>query len=170
MLEQKEIQKIEESVKEFFEKMTITVLSVNANLSKSEEGQSEIDANKEVVNVDVKLDEPQILIGQGGQTLFEIQRLLRLILNKKLKTFIDGDKVFYFNLDINDYKKKKIEYLRDLAREAADQVSITKEEKSLSPMSSYERRIIHAELSKRTDVATESQGNDFDRHIVIKPC
>jgi predicted RNA-binding protein Jag len=35
-------------------------------------------------------------------------------------------------------------------------------------MSSYERRIIHAELSKRTDVATDSQGEGFDRHIVIK--
>ena len=117
----------------------------------------------DVVNLDIKLEEPQILIGQGGQTLFEIQRLLRTILNKKLQ------KVFYLNLDINDYKKKKIEYLKDLAKNLADQVSLTKEEKVLMPMSPYERRIIHAELSKRTDVATDSQGEGFDRHVVIKP-
>ena len=41
----------------------------------------------DVVNLDIKLEEPQILIGQGGQTLFEIQRLLRMILNKKSRKF-----------------------------------------------------------------------------------
>jgi len=103
------------------------------------------------------------LIGQQGQTLFEIQRLLRTILSRKLK------KIFYLNLDINDYKKKKIEYLKDMAKDVADQVAMTKEEKALSPMSAYERRVIHAELAQRTDVATESRGDSFDRHIVIKP-
>ena len=91
-----------------------------------------------------------------------------MILNKKINT-LGTSKIFYFNLDINDYKKKKVEYLKDLAKDLADQVSLNKEEKVLLPMSSYERRIIHAELSKRTDVLTESQGDSFDRHIVIKP-
>ena len=151
-MEQKDIKKIKEAVEEFFEKMTIPTSSINVGLS-----------SDDVVDLDIKLDEPQILIGQQGQTLFEIQRLLRTILNKKLQ------KVFYLNLDINDYKKKKIEYLKDLAKDLADQVSLTKEEKSLMPMSSYERRVVHAELSQRTDVITESQGDGFDRHIVIKP-
>jgi spoIIIJ-associated protein len=78
-------------------------------------------------------------------------------------------KIFYLNLDIDDYKKKKIEYLKYLAKDLADQVSLTKEEKVLLPMSSYERRIIHSELSQRIDVTTESRGDGFERHIVIKP-
>jgi spoIIIJ-associated protein len=76
--------------------------------------------------------------------------------------------IFYFNLDINDYKKQKIEYLKNTAKSLADQVVQTKEDKVLLPMSSYERRIIHAELAQRTDVITESQGEGLDRHIVIK--
>lgn len=159
MLEQDQINNIKEAVEEFFSKMTITVSSVEASAS-SEDSSEE---NKEVVDLDIKLEEPQILIGQGGQTLFEIQRLLRMVLNKKLQ------KIFYLNLDINDYKKKKIEYLKDLVKDLANQVASSKEEKALSPMSSYERRIVHAELSQRTDVITESQGSGFDRHIVIKP-
>jgi len=155
MLEQKEIEKVKETIQEFFGKMTIEVSSIGVSLSSAEE--------KDVVDLDVKIDEPQILIGQGGQTLFEIQRILRTILNKKLQN------VFYFNLDINDYKKNKIEYLKDMAKSLAGQVSLTKEEKALLPMSAYERRIIHAELSQRADVITESQGEGFDRHIVIKP-
>ena len=62
-----------------------------------------------------------------------------------------------------------MEYLKDMAKNLADQVSLTKEEKILPPMSAYERRIIHAELAQRTDVITESQGDGFDRHVVIKP-
>ena len=153
MIEQNEINKIKETAEEFFEEMTIAISNIDVKTS------SETD----VVDLDIKIDEPQILIGQGGQTLFEIQRLLRMVLNRKIK------KAFYLNLDINEYKKQKIEYLKDLAKSLADQASLTKEEKSFPPMSAYERRIIHAELAQRQDVITESQGDGFDRHIVIKP-
>ncbi|MGA2418404.1 MAG: R3H domain-containing nucleic acid-binding protein [Candidatus Staskawiczbacteria bacterium] len=167
MLEQKEINKIKEAAEEFFEKMTIAVSNIEVNFSPVkkdiQDSQDLAGESMDVVNADIRLDEPQILIGQGGQTLFEIQRLLKTILNKKLQ------KIFYFDLDINDYKKKKVEYLKDLAKDLADQVSLSKETKVLMPMSSYERRIIHSELSKRTDVITESQGDGFDRHVVIKP-
>ena len=151
MLNNEDINKIKETINEFFLKMTTPLLNIEVNFF------------SDVVDLDIKLEEPQILIGQGGQTLFEIQRLLRTILNKKLQT------VFYLNLDINDYKKKKIDYLKDLAKDLANEVALTKQEKSLPPMPSYERRIIHAELAQRTDVATESQGEGPDRHIIIKP-
>ena len=151
MLEQNQINVIKEAVEEFFEKMTMEVVSM------------EVSEQTDVVTADLKINEPQILIGQGGQTLFEIQRLLKTVLNKKVQ------ENFYFNLDINDYKKQKVEYLKEMAKGFADQVSLNKEEKVLPPMSSYERRVIHAELAQRTDVVTESQGESFDRHIVIKP-
>jgi spoIIIJ-associated protein len=150
--------KIKEIIEEFFQKMTITAQGVDVNF---------LVANDKdlfnVINVGITLEEPQILIGEKGQTLFEIQRLLKTILNKRLQTLI------YLNLDINDYKKKRIEYLKDLVKGLADEVAITKEEKALFPMSSYERRIVHTELSQRTDVITDSQGDGRDRHIVIKP-
>jgi len=167
MSEHTKINKIKETTEEFFEKMTIPVSSMEADLSSAKKeirgGQDTGEENIEVINLNIKMDEPQILIGQQGQTLFEIQRLLRAILSRKLGG------IFYLNLDINDYKKQKIEYLKNIAKDLADQVSLNKEEKSLPPMSSYERRVIHAELSQRTDISTESQGEGFDRHIVIKP-
>ena len=166
MLDQKDINKIKELAEEFFEKMTIEISDIEVSLSSAKKDSKDIQdlsaEDKDIVDLGTKLNEPQILIGQQGQTLFEIQRLLRMILNKKL------GKVFYLNLDINDYKKKKVEYLKDLAKDLADQASLSKEEKILPPMSAYERRIIHSELSQRTDVITESQGDGFERHIVIK--
>lgn len=167
MWEPNQTNKIKEAAEEFFKKMTIEVSDIEVSLSSvkndSQDAQDLIAEDKDVVDLNIKLDEPQILIGQQGQTLFEIQRLLRTIFNRKLKN------IFYLNLDINDYKKKKIEYLKDLARDLADQVSLNKEEKVLLPMSAYERRVVHSELSQRTDVVTESRGEGSDRHIVIKP-
>lgn len=153
MLEHSQLNNIKKEVEKFFECMTMPVSFINIGLS----------PEKEAVNLEIKTDEPQILIGQQGQTLFEIQKLLKMVLNRKLK------ESFYINLDINEYKKKKIEYLKDLAKNLADQAVLSKEQKVLLPMSSYERRIIHAELAQRTDVVTESHGDGSDRHVVIRP-
>jgi spoIIIJ-associated protein len=48
-------------------------------------------------------------------------------------------------------------------------VALYKKEKELRSMSAYERRIIHMELKERSDVKTESIGQDPDRRIIIKP-
>jgi len=165
MLNQADIDNIKESVKDFFEKTTISMHQIEVVLScvQKEPASKEGEAISDVVELNINLEEPQILIGEKGQTLVEIQRLLKIILNKKLQ------KIFYLNLDINDYKKKKIEHLKDLANDLANEVVLTKEEKVLFPMSAYERRIIHTELMGRTDIFTESQGDGIDRRVVIRP-
>lgn len=113
--------------------------------------------------VAVKVDEPQIFINQGMETLIAVQHLLRVIFCKNLGT------TYYVDLDINDYKKKRCGYLRELAVNGANQVALIKRELALSPMSAYERRVVHMELSQRRDIITESRGNGFDRRIIIKP-
>jgi len=151
MLNPNDIEKIKKITKEFFQKTTFDV-------------EIEILPKKEeTLPINLKAEDPQILIGERGQTLNEIQHLLKLILRRKI------EEPFYIDLDINDYKKKKIEYLKDLARSLADEVSLTKNEKELSPMSAYERRIIHLELAERTDITTESIGQEPERRVVIRP-
>ncbi len=155
MISQEEIKKIKELSKEFFEKMTIEVSDIEADFS--------VLGNNDIAKLRIRMDEPQILIGEAGQTLAELQRILKLLFNKKLQ------KLFYLDFDINGYKEKKADYLRKMAKDLADEVALTKEEKVLLPMPAFERRIIHSELSKRTDITTESQGEGEDRHVVIKP-
>ena len=151
MLSQETINKIKEIVNEFFQK---TTLEVEIEFLPEQDG---------TIPINIKSEEPQILIGEGGQTLIEFQRLLKLALKKKTK------EDFYIDLDINGYKRKKIEYLKEMARSEADNVSLTKIEKELAPMPAYERRIIHLELLNRSDVIGESIGEDPERRIVIKP-
>ena len=113
--------------------------------------------------IDLETDEPQILIGEGGQTLAELQHLLKTILKRKIQ------EPFFIDLDINGYKKKKIKYLKELAKSVADEVILTKKEKSLAPMPAYERRIVHLELAGRQNVATESVGREPERKVIIRP-
>ena len=151
MLNQGDLKKIKEIVEEFFKKMTFEV-------------EIEILPQKDLtLPINLKLKEPQILIGEGGQTLFETQHLLKAILKRKIS------EPFFVDLDISGYKKKKIEYLKELAKSIADEVAITKKEKSLALMPAYERRIIHLELADRSDVTTESIGREPERRVVIRP-
>ena len=150
---QSDIEKIKEIAKEFFEKTGLAVEAL------------EVKAPKDfIVPINLKIEEPQILIGEQGQTLTEVQRLLGLVLKKKINTA----EPIHINLDINSYKEKKNEYLKEMARSAADEAVLTKAERALPPMSAYERRIIHTELASRSDVTTESIGEEPETKIVIK--
>ncbi len=116
----------------------------------------------DVLYLKLKTDYPKILIGKNGQVLFDIQRLLTIILSKSA-----SDK-FSLDVDINDYKKKKCDYLKELAETIADDVSLSGTAKEMDPMPSYERRIIHMVLSTREDVKTESVGEGENRKIIIR--
>jgi spoIIIJ-associated protein len=151
MVTKQDSEKIKKIIEEFIGKMTFSV--------EVEMGQPQ----EETIPVNLKLEEPSVLIGDRGQTLSDIQHLLKMIIRKKIEAPI------YIDLDIQDYKKKKEEYLKDIARSAADEVTLNKKEKILEPMSSYERRIIHMALADREGVSTESVGEREDRRVVIKP-
>lgn len=138
-------------IKEFFQKLDSNIIIERTEIK------------KEIISLEIKSKNPEILIGKQGKILKELEYLLGKILRKSFKENI------FIDLDINQYKKKKIKYLTQLAQTTADQVSLEKREISLPPMSSYERRIVHLVLSKRNDVQTESKGEEPERKVVIKP-
>ena len=150
MIDQDNINEIKKTIEEFFKKATF---EVEAEVLSFEEN---------TLPVKIKTEEPRILIGQNGQTLAEIQHILKAMLRRKVP------EQFYLNIDINDYKKKKTEYLKETAISLADEVALTKKEKILTAMSAYERRIVHLELAERKDITTESTGEEPERRVVIK--
>lgn len=153
MITPEEITIIKEAVQEFLEKMTVAGASFNVQAPALPEAEE--------VDVTIESPEPQFLIGQDGKTLIDLQRLLRMVLHKKI------GRVLYIRLDVNQYRVKKIESVKKMADETADQVALTGQEKALPPMNSYERRIVHAHLALRQDVKTQSQGEGEERHLVI---
>lgn len=151
MFNQEQLKQIEQTIRKFFEKM-----GVDAEIEVGSPDQDTIPVNLEV-------DQPQTLIGEQGRTLAKIQHLLKRMTRDK----VEGR--FYIDLDVNNYKEKKISYLKQKAGEVADQVALTKKEKKLPAMPPYERRVIHMELADRSDVTTESVGQDPERQVIIKP-
>lgn len=151
MITKQDSEKIKGIIEEFINKMTFSV--------EVEMGQPQEDK----IPVNLRLEEPSVLIGDRGQTLADIQHLLKMIIRKKIENSI------YIDLDIQDYKKKKEEYLREMAKLIADEVALNKKEKTLDPMTAYERRIIHMTLAEREGISTESIGEGENRRIVVKP-
>ena len=152
MITEDNLQKAKQTIKEFFDK---TGFDIEVKI---------LPLNDKTIPIRIDTEDPKVLIGQNGQTLADVQHLLKIILSHNI---VDQ---FYIDLDINNYKEKKMAYIRESAREWADDVALTRKEKALDPMPSYERRIIHMELADRNDIRTESVGTGVDRCIVIKPC
>jgi spoIIIJ-associated protein len=112
----------------------------------------------------VRCHDAKLLIGKQGATLEALQYLVKVAVYRRLP---ENEK-FSFALDIDDYKDKRVLYLKDLARRAAQQVRQSKKSVSLVPMPAHERRVIHNYLSLYSDLKSESTGRDPERKIIIK--
>jgi spoIIIJ-associated protein len=108
-------------------------------------------------------EDSHFLIGQHGINLQAMQHLSRLIVRKKT------DEKIKFILDVNGYRKQKNNSVIEQARAAADECVIQRRAVVMKPMSTYERRIVHLELSKDSRVVTESAGDGESRKVIVKP-
>ncbi|MEW6407421.1 MAG: R3H domain-containing nucleic acid-binding protein [Patescibacteria group bacterium] len=120
--------------------------------------------NKESIYVNVKTSDADLLIGGGGANLSAFQHLTRVLFARTNK-----NETVPFILDINSYKTEKEEHLKNMALAFAHKAKTIKKEITMPPMQAYERRIVHLALSEDKEVKTESQGEEPDRKIIIKP-
>jgi len=115
--------------------------------------------------VTIEGEDASNLIGHHGETLDAVQYLANLCLARKS----DSDHKEYVKVivDIENYRAKREETLRTLARKMANKALERGRSIHLDPMNSYERRIIHSEIQKIDGVSTHSVGYDENRKIVI---
>lgn len=111
----------------------------------------------------IEVPDARFLIGERGVNLTCLEYLLKKIIQKR---FPEAPR---FSLDVNDYRLRKAELLREEVKSIAKKVRMYRKEIILSPMSAFERRIIHMALAEYPDIMTESIGEDKDRRVVIKP-
>lgn len=115
------------------------------------------------VLVDIKGGDLSILIGRHAETLNALQLITRLIVGKEVGY------AAHIVIDVEGYRKRREEGLRELARKMAKQAVSTGRRQSLEPMNPAERRIIHMELRESTEVTTESTGEEPRRKVTIVP-
>lgn len=124
--------------------------------------ESEILYNNESFNITLVTSNNSLLIGKEGKNLQALQNIIRQSL--KVKTGIN----IKVNIDISNYKQKKLNNLENEIKKIAKEVVKTKVDVSLDPMNSYERRCIHSLISEYENLTTESVGEGKERHIIIK--
>lgn len=103
------------------------------------------------------------LIGRRGETLNNLQYLVRLMVNQRLHRWKN------IVVDVEGYRRRRMEHLSQLALRSAQQVAQTGRALALEPMPASERRIIHLTLRDHPDVITESSGEGERRKVHILP-
>jgi spoIIIJ-associated protein len=146
-----------ETVSELLQRMKVKA-KVTSHFVEQEEPQSRVS-----IWVDIRGEDLSFLIGPKSETLSALQYISSLIVAKEL------DRSIALTLDVQGYRARREQQIRQLARKMADQAIKTGRRQILEPMPANERRWIHMELRANPDVSTESIGEDPRRKVTIIP-
>lgn len=124
---------------------------------------STLDAENNVLSIDLSGPEMGIIIGKRGQTLDSLQYITSLAVNRKTSPYTR------IKIDTEDYRERRKATLENLARNVASKVKRTGRPVDLESMNPYERRIIHFALQDNPYVETHSEGEEPYRHVVVTP-
>lgn len=140
--------------KEFFEDILKEMHFENSSVYGNLEGST--------IKLDGKVDENDtgIAIGKGGATLEAIELLIRKSIDSRANNL-------RVNVDINNYKKRRDEKIRELAADTARKVQRSGKSWNLKYMNSYERRLAHEEIGKFPNVSSHSEGQEPKRYVVV---
>ncbi|TSC87002.1 MAG: putative RNA-binding protein [Parcubacteria group bacterium Gr01-1014_8] len=123
----------------------------------------------------IQADDARSLIGMHGDTVHAIDQLVKKIVEKRLmgnRTVPiapdENSNETHFLVDVNDYRSKQIKDLQAKALMMAERARSFQYDVELSPMSAYERLIVHTTLADSPNVKTESQGEGRSRRVVIR--
>lgn len=140
-------------IKDTAEKL-LSLLGVSASV--------DVSMQEDIAQVIVETEDGGMLIGYHGETLESFQTILSLVASREIGEFVR------VSVEVGDYKKNRVEYLKHLAMQAKDQALSQQTGISLS-LKPWERREVHLLLQDDSEVTTESMGEGRDRVLVVKP-
>lgn len=149
-----EVQDVTIKAVEEFLKNTLNVMDMQVEIVSS------IDEDGALC-VDMSGEHMGILIGKRGQTLDALQYLANRVANKHQEGYVR------VKLDTENYRARREETLKHLAKNIAHKVKRTRRPVALEPMNPYERRIIHSSLQSDPYVTTHSEGEEPYRKVVV---
>jgi spoIIIJ-associated protein len=146
-----------DNAKTYLEKI-LAILDIEATVV-----DEQVDETTMCYRIECKADDARILIGRNGQTLEALQFVVRQMCRSA------GGEQEPFVVDVLDYRSRRKRSLEEQAKRAAVAVLNGDQERfALTPMTAYERRIVHQYLHEDfPDLASESEGEGPDRHIII---
>ena len=164
--EKEEAPPLEESVEQIARETLqelLTKMEVKAGVSIRPEEEMPQDEDAPPFILDITGDDLGVLIGRRGQTLQDLQYITRLIVSREVQRWVN------LVVDVEKYKARREQSLRQLAQRMAEQVSFGRQPIALEPMPPNERRIIHVVLRDHPIVTTKSIGKGEQRKVTIVP-
>lgn len=140
------------AVQNYLEK-SITALGINVTVT-----QHKVRGG---VQFDLAADKDALLIGKHGKTINALQFLAQTLFNHR------GRSKWTITLNVGDYRQRRTQILQRLAQKSAREVIATGKPVYLDPMPSFERKIMHQELSDNEFVETRSEGVDPHRYVIV---
>ena len=128
-----------------------------------------IDANVETrlrdgkIKYDVFSKSNSVLIGKKGHILDSIQVYLRQAIFNAVDLYVN------VTVDVEGYKQKQIYFLEKKVKKIAREVTLSKVDVKLDPMDSYTRKLVHDALQGFKYISSESEGEEPNRYVVVKP-
>jgi spoIIIJ-associated protein len=126
-------------------------------------GSVEVVMGTEAAKLNVVGDDLGVLIGRRGEKLASLQHIVNLIVARR-----EGQQNRIM-VDVENYRGRREDQLRDVADRAAQRVAQTGKIIQLEAMTAMERRIIHLALAEHESVRTQSVGVEPNRRVVILP-
>jgi spoIIIJ-associated protein len=120
----------------------------------------DVEGSRAVVSIDGS-DDLNKLVGRGGEVLDALQELTRLAVHQK--TGVRSRLM----LDIAGWRRRRREELATLGDKVARRVLDTGEREELSPMTPFERKIVHDAVAAVPGVHSESEGAEPSRRVVV---
>ncbi len=154
--EPEEVSIARETIKIILEKMRVNA-DVSVKLGDGDENRIA------PVLIDIEGNDLSFLIGRKAETINALQYITSLIVGRELGRWVP------LQIDVQNYRKRREDELRKLARRIAEQVVDTGRKQALEPMPPNERRIVHIELKNNPNVETESVGEEPRRKVTIRP-
>jgi len=129
----------------------------------AQEVELDVVEEDEAIKINISSEDPGPLIGFHGKTLSSIQLILGLMVFQKLGEWQQ------IVVDIDNYRQEQMKRLQNIALNSAKRAKFSGRPVALSPMTPFERRIIHTTLNDDPAVTTESEGESPHRYVVITP-
>ena len=127
-------------------------------------GEAELTIDGTELDVQVRGDDLGLMVGPGGRTLNAIQDLVRVAAQRRL-----GDHDTRLRIDVAGYRERRTVALGKFAADVAAQVRDSGTARSLEPMTSADRKVIHDALNDEDGVASSSSGEDPYRRVIVEP-
>ncbi|SHK80256.1 spoIIIJ-associated protein [Pseudonocardia thermophila] len=120
----------------------------------------DVEAGRAVVSIDGG-DDLDKLVGERGAVLEALQELTRLAVQQTL-----GSRSRLM-LDIAGWRAHRRAELTELGTRTAKEVLATGKSVRLKPMTPFERKVVHDAVAKIKGVASESEGEEPRRQVVV---